>query len=101
MHVQNRFMRASRKLILVCVHQEAGRAGRDGKPSNCILFADLSKLPSLLPSKYTSAEQNGHRLDSLKALFLYALRCNKCRVLQVLDYFGERWASGQRCGTCG
>lgn len=31
--------------------QEAGRAGRDGQDANCVLFADLSVLPSLLPSK--------------------------------------------------
>ena len=60
--------------------QEAGRAGRDGKRSNCVLFADLSKMPSLLPSKYCSEAQRQHKMVSLKALYKYALGCNSCRV---------------------
>ena len=82
--------------------QEAGRAGRDGKRSNCVLFADLSNIPSLLPSK-CSAAQTQHKLKALKALYFYALRCNSCRVRQVLEYFGENWSDdikAQGCGTC-
>jgi hypothetical protein len=82
--------------------QEAGRAGRDGKKSNCVLFADLSTMPSLLPSK-SGEGQTRHKLAALKALYMYAIRCNSCRVRQILEYFGEQWPgdrAAQGCGTC-
>ena len=60
--------------------------GRDGKRSNCVIFADLSLVPSLLPAK-CSAEQTRHKTQALKALYQYALRCNSCRVRQVKPRF--------------
>ena len=69
---------------------------------NCVLFSDLSQLPSLLPSK-CSAAQTQHKVKALKALYHYALRCNSCRVRQVLEYFGEEWTDAKKaqgCGTC-
>ncbi|XLR00043.1 hypothetical protein S83_066241 [Arachis hypogaea] len=35
---------------LKAYYQEAGRAGRDGKLADCILFANLARVPSLLPT---------------------------------------------------
>jgi hypothetical protein len=80
--------------------QEAGRAGRDGKPANCVLFADLSMLPSLLPSKGRSFKQSKAACDALTALYKYAVRNCRCRQGQMLDYFGEV-LGGERMVQCG
>ena len=47
---------------LEALHQETGRAGRDGLLSNCILFANLSRVPSLLPNALRSAERGDQPL---------------------------------------
>lgn len=37
----------------------------------------------------------------MQALYLYAMRCNSCRVRQILEYFGEEWPKDKGgCGTC-
>jgi len=84
---------------------------RDGRQANCVLFANLAKLPSLLPSKSISfplsrsvsplatclatscrcecgrrrcgAAQQQARLAGLSAVYHYAMRCNTCRAAQA------------------
>jgi hypothetical protein len=84
--------------------QEAGRAGRDGASANCVLYADLSVLPSLLPSKGRSYQQSKASCDALTALYKYAVRNGRCRQAQMLEYFDELSHSAQGntmwCGQC-
>ncbi|KAG1326280.1 ATP-dependent DNA helicase [Cocos nucifera] len=54
-------------------YQEAGRAGRDGKLSDCTLYANLSRIPSLLPSQ-RSEEQTKQAYKMLSDCF----RCDIC-----------------------
>jgi len=84
-------------------HQEAGRAGRDGLPATCTLFAPLASgaLPDLMPPSTGQARSPAFSLHSLRALasmYEYAVRHNCCREQQLLSYFGE--ANSAPCGQC-
>ncbi|MCO5602301.1 hypothetical protein L7F22_056430 [Adiantum nelumboides] len=72
--------------------QEAGRAGRDGLPSECMLYCDMTTLPSLLPSR-RDQEQIQHALHMLDQCFRYGLSTSKCRANTLLQYFGENLAT--------
>ncbi|XP_058222362.1 ATP-dependent DNA helicase Q-like SIM isoform X2 [Rhododendron vialii] len=58
---------------LEAYYQEAGRAGRDGKSADCILYANLSRIPSLLPSR-RSEDQTKQAYKMLSDCF----RCDVC-----------------------
>lgn len=82
------------------LHQETGRAGRDGRPATCILFANLSLAPRLLPNKQRSRETTKVFLEMLECLFRYAIARSGCRVHTLLRYFGEDKGNSWRCGSC-
>ena len=42
---------------LEALHQESGRAGRDGLHAQCVLIANLQKVPTLLPNDARPPEQ--------------------------------------------
>lgn len=84
---------------LEALHQETGRAGRDGCPSECILFANLQVPPKLLPSK-RDRETTQICLAMLNSLYAYAISESGCRVRVLLNYFNETKGSSWRCGAC-
>lgn len=83
---------------LEAYYQEAGRAGRDGLPSECMLYCDMTVLPSLLPSR-RDPEQTWHALCMLEQCFRYGLSTNECRAGILLKYFGEDIANSC-CNIC-
>jgi len=82
------------------LHQETGRAGRDGKVAECILFANLIVAPSLLPNPSRSQEQVAICVDMLRKLYAYATSRSECRAKQLLRYFGEDRGLGWKCSVC-
>lgn len=124
---QRRFMRPSKRLVMIAtsafgmgidkpniryiIHyqapgsleqyvQEAGRAGRDGRPARCTLLFDEADLeiqrhlsargkPSLL-----QAREDARRLAALES---YA-NSEECRSAFIRRYFGED--DPPRCGRC-
>eukprot|EP00927_Polykrikos_kofoidii_P030910 TRINITY_DN2658_c0_g1_i1.p1 TRINITY_DN2658_c0_g1~~TRINITY_DN2658_c0_g1_i1.p1 ORF type:complete len:823 (+),score=88.80 TRINITY_DN2658_c0_g1_i1:73-2469(+) len=82
------------------LHQETGRAGRDGQVAECILFANLVRAPSLLPSPGRDDEQTHICVEMLRRLFTYASSRAGCRAALLLAYFGEEKGVGWRCGSC-
>ncbi|KAL4188579.1 hypothetical protein AMTRI_Chr08g202890 [Amborella trichopoda] len=83
---------------LEAYYQEAGRAGRDGKLAECTLYADLSRVPTLLPSK-RDAEQAKNAVLMLSDCFRYGMATSCCRAKTLVKYFGEELISGQ-CFLC-
>ncbi|XP_074589084.1 ATP-dependent DNA helicase Q-like SIM [Curcuma longa] len=73
---------------LEAYYQEAGRAGRDGKLSDCILYANLSRTPTLLPSQRND-EQTKQAYKLLSDCFRYAMNTTTCRAKALVRYFGE------------
>ncbi|KAK7344246.1 hypothetical protein VNO77_13637 [Canavalia gladiata] len=83
---------------LEAYYQEAGRAGRDGKLADCILYANLASKPSLLPSR-KSADQLKIAYIMLSDCFRYGMNTSCCRAKTLVEYFGEEF-SHQKCLLC-
>ena len=77
-------------------YQELGRAGRDGMPSDTLLFYSLADL-ILLTKFATDSGQQSINLEKLQRMQQYA-EADICRRRILLSYFGENTTCD--CGNC-
>ncbi|MBH8604092.1 DNA helicase RecQ [Thermoactinomyces sp. CICC 10522] len=86
---------------LECYYQEAGRAGRDGEKSECILLFSPQDIPTqryLITHSDMTPERKTYELNKLQKMINYC-HAGGCLQKEIVSYFGEKETTA--CGTCG
>ncbi len=92
-------MHAAMPQSLEHYQQQAGRAGRDGAPADCVLFysgADYGLWQALIRAQ--GSPDAGNKMSLLSEMHGFCVGSG-CRHRRLVEYFGQAWKGG-RCGAC-
>ncbi|MYD53584.1 MAG: RecQ family ATP-dependent DNA helicase [Chloroflexi bacterium] len=81
-------------------YQETGRAGRDGQPSECLLFytKGVWHQQMFFINQLADDGERQQRINRLRTMMNFSEQ-SQCRWSRILQYFGEQPPSAQ-CGHC-
>ncbi len=83
-------------------YQEAGRAGRDGLPSDAILFYspnDARLRAYFIEQSESDQRHKANEYDKLRQMQAYA-NCETCLQRFILQYFGDDGEDCHKCQNC-
>ena len=81
-------------------YQETGRAGRDGEPSECLLFytKGIWHQQRFFINQIQDEEERQQRINRLRTMMNFCEQ-SQCRWSRILQYFGEQ-PQAASCGHC-